>query len=71
MKNNSQKIIEIKDDSGMKVATVTIETPDGYGVKEFAKFHHTIIKKVRRRLLEIAIDNELDKLGEGGKGDGK
>lgn len=66
---NNQKTIEIQNEAGTKLITITIDVEKVFGVKDFARSISQMIKKTRRALLEAAVDNEITKLDEGGKGD--
>lgn len=58
--NNIEIIIRAKDDK--KLAVINIATGTDFKLPQYVRSAREILRKVKRSLLEIAIENELNEL---------
>jgi hypothetical protein len=71
MKKNNVIEIIITTNDGKRIAKIGISTDKDFGLKEYAFSIRETLKKTKKTLLDLAIKNELNSLGdeeEGGNG---
>jgi hypothetical protein len=70
MNNNIIEII-IQVEDKKRVAVINISADDNFGLKEYTFAIKETLKKTKRSLFELAIENELKKLDKEEGEDGK